>query len=508
MAPLEKLLFVGPENFRIALGFAAAVLVIALFKRTERRHVLRATVLFGLSILVRLIAAALERAGMPDSASNVSLVSVLLQGIAFVMLAAVLLFGILLPAARLDMARLLRDLFVALGSLALFLYLLSVRHVDLMGLVATSAVLTAVIGFSLQDTLANVMGGVALQLDGSFRVGDWLRFGDTSGRLREINWRHTALETRNGDTLVVPNSLLMKTAVLMEGKRLDQPVQQRRWVTFSVDYRHAPTEVADTVLAALRREPIPNVSQSPLPDCVLMAFRDSWADYAVRYWLTDLFLNDPTDSVIRTRVFFALKRAGIPLSMPAQSIFLTEEDEQRRRHVSEREETARLKALQGVPLFAPLNDEERSRLAANLTFAPFAPAEAMIVQGKAVHHLYILTRGSAEVRISVEGAPARHVATLYAPDFFGEMGMLTGEPRRATVVALTDVECWRLTKERFQEILQARPALAKDISRILAERDVELAAIKENLSEEAKQQRLLHAHGSLLAKIQDFFGIE
>ena len=132
----------------------------------------------------------------------------------------------------------------------------------------------------------------------------------------------------------------------------------------------------------------------------------------------------------------------------------------------------------------------------------------ILVQGTAVHHLYILTKGEAEVNVSVEGGPSRTVATLHAPDFFGEMGLLTGEPRKASVVALTDVETWRVGKEAIQSILAARPAVADAISRLMAARDVELAAVREGLSEEAKRLRLENEHGSTLAKIRAFFGIE
>jgi CRP-like cAMP-binding protein len=100
------------------------------------------------------------------------------------------------------------------------------------------------------------------------------------------------------------------------------------------------------------------------------------------------------------------------------------------------------------------------------------------------------------------------VATLEAPNFFGEMGMLTGEPRRATVVALTEVECWRLEKERFQGILTDRPQIADEISAVLAARDVELAAVREGLSEEAKRLRLASAHSTLAGRIRAFFALD
>jgi CRP-like cAMP-binding protein len=367
---------------------------------------------------------------------------------------------------------------------------------------------TAVIGFSLQDNLANVMGGIALQLDGAFSPGDWVKFGDISGRVRETGWRQTSIETRNGDTLLVPNSVLVKTPLLLLGKAggRTSPLQ-RRWVFFGVDHRASPVSVIETVREALTRESIPNVAAEPAPSVVLMDFRESWASYAARYWLTDLLPDDPTDSAVRTRIAAALLRAGIPLSIPASANFVTVEEEGHRARHEDREKDARLAALECVPLFASLTAEERGRLAPGLVRAPFAPGEAMVVQGREVHDLYILTRGAGDVRVAVGDAPPRVVHRISAPGIFGEMGMLTGEPRKATVIAVGETECWRLGKERFREVLEERPAIAEEMSRILAARQVELAEATEGLTEESRRHRIETEHGSLLVRIERFFGL-
>jgi CRP-like cAMP-binding protein len=87
------------------------------------------------------------------------------------------------------------------------------------------------------------------------------------------------------------------------------------------------------------------------------------------------------------------------------------------------------------------------------------------------------------------------------------MSLMTGAPRSATVVALTDVECYRLDKAAFQDILHARPELAEQIAGLLAHRSVELAAVREQLDHEAKARRLATEKVDLLAKIRGFFGL-
>ncbi|HEX9444275.1 MAG TPA: mechanosensitive ion channel family protein, partial [Candidatus Binatia bacterium] len=403
--------------------------------------------------------------------------------------------------------RILRDLLVAIAYIAVALTLLLRNGFDLTGVVATSAVITAVIGFSLADTLGNVMGGMALQMEHTINVGDWISIDQVEGRVKEIRWRQTSIETRNWDTIVVPNSVLMKGRVSLLGHREGQPRQQRRWVYFNVDFRFAPTEVMQAVETALCAERIPGVAAEPAPHCIVTDFKDSYATYAARYWVTDLAATDPTDSVVRTRVYAALRRAAIPLSIPARSLFITEESESRRERKQGEEIERRVQALEGVELFGRLTPEERGELAARLRVAPFVRGEALTRQGAQAHWLYILIEGEAEVDVAIDGE-SQKVATIGAGDFFGEMGMMTGDARSATVVARTDVLCYRLDKAAFQQILSRRPEIAEDISHVLARRRVELETVRGGLSEEAMRRRIDHAQNDLLGRIREFFGLD
>jgi CRP-like cAMP-binding protein len=99
------------------------------------------------------------------------------------------------------------------------------------------------------------------------------------------------------------------------------------------------------------------------------------------------------------------------------------------------------------------------------------------------------------------------VAVLKAPSFFGEMALMTGQPREATVVALSEVECLRVDKADFQEILLRRPAIANRISEILAARRVELDAARDGLDPDAQNQRLSREHVRILHGIKQFFGL-
>jgi CRP-like cAMP-binding protein len=215
-------------------------------------------------------------------------------------------------------------------------------------------------------------------------------------------------------------------------------------------------------------------------------------------------VNDPTDALVRSRIYSALRRADIPLSIPAQSVFVTEESEPRRERKRSEEIERRVKALQHVELFHRLTDEERKELAGRLKVAPFVRGEALTKQGAEAHWLYMIIKGDAEVQVAVNGTSEK-VASLGEGDFFGEIGMMTGEPRRATVIAQTDVLCYRLDRDSFKDIITSRPEIAEDISHILARRRVELEAVLEELNEEAIRLRMRNAQTAFLDRIREFF---
>jgi small-conductance mechanosensitive channel/CRP-like cAMP-binding protein len=492
----------------VLLGSILLALLLATISPQARLR-LRATVFLLLASFVgMLVCAAMLQGGADPSSTSyriIHFITQLLFAIAMVNLVGVLLFRVLLVPIRLEPAPILRDTVLGLAYIAVALMLLSRHGVDLSGIVATSAVVTAVIGFSLQDTLGNIMGGMALQVERSIGVGDWIRVGEIEGLVREIRWRQTSIETRNWDTVVIPNSVLMKSQVTVLGRRAGKPRLHRMWVEFNVDFRHSPAEVIETVENALRSEPIANVAQDPPPDCILRNFDESFGKYAVRYWLVDLHRDDPTSSEVRTRIFVALQRARINLSIPAQSVFMTMESRARRVRKQQEENNRRAEMLERVSILAPLTDAERLELAGQLSTAPFRRGETITRQGNEAHYLYIIAKGDAEVRVGADGAEARVVAKLGAGQVFGEMGLMTGEPRSATVVALTDSVCYRLDKRAFSEILQRRPEIAEAISHLLAKRKTELDALAQGLDADAMRRRTASTQSDLLERIRRFF---
>ncbi|MET0593972.1 MAG: mechanosensitive ion channel family protein [Polyangiaceae bacterium] len=506
----------GP--FRLLLPLSIAIVVVAAIFRAApgapRRRLRRCVLLFAfyaIAIAADQLAALL---GDPFSSASVPLGygAQALEVLLIINLVAIALFDLLFHLARWDFPDIVHELSVGAAYLVAAGWLMHSAGVKLSSIVATSAVVTAVIGLSLQATLGNVVGGLALQLDDSIREGDWIELeSKMQGRVRQIRWRHSVIETRDWDTLIVPNSQLLAQTIKVLGKRDGEKKPHRMWVYFSVDHRFAPGQVISIINEALQGAPIPNVAAEPKAHCILFDLskenRDSYAYYAVRYWLTDLAADDPTNSFVRERIYAALRRAQMPLALPASTVFLSQDDPEHTERKRTREHGTRLAALQSVDLFAQLSDEEKGRLADAARFAPFSAGEIVTRQGSPAHWLYILTKGRAEVRLSGAAGEEKKVAELKAPSFFGEMALMTGAPREATVVAITDVECMRVDKDDFKQILGERPELAQEMSKVLAERRVELVAVRDNLDAEAKKRKMVTEGNKILESIRDFFGL-
>lgn len=489
----------------IGLVLIASLLVrIATPDESDRLH----TAFFCLGLhLLLLPAAGVTRALGLTAYGGVRLALVIFEALAVISASSLVLFAVFLPRCGVRSPRILRDVLVT-GAMLLTIFLVASRAgFNLSGLIATSAVVTAVIGLSFQDTLGNVMAGLALHMDRSVEVGDWVKVTDLSGRVTDVGWRATSVETRNWETMVIPNSILVRNLFLVLGRREGRPVLWRRWVYFNIDFRFHPGDVMDAVTEAVRAAPIEHVATEPPAQCVLMDLHESYGRYAIRYWLTDIAVDDPTDSAVRTRIYFALRRAGIPLSMPAHAVFLTTETTERKVEKSKEEAEHRREALARIDLFDHLSEGDRARLAASLRYAPFAKGEVMTRQGAEGHWLYLILEGEASVRVAVDGHPGREVARLEAGNFFGEMSLMTGAPRSATVVALTSVECFRLDKAAFHEILRERPELADRVAELLAKRRIQLVATKEELDADAVRRRLAAAKHDLLGSIRRFFGL-
>ena len=261
---------------------------------------------------------------------------------------------------------------------------------------------------------------------------------------------------------------------------------------------------------AIQQTDIANVAKIPLPNCVLMDMDEKgYGRYALRYWLTDLAPDDPTDAAMRWHIMTALQREGIKLAVEERDIHITKENEKHEEAMRQREVQQRIKTLSKVELFSQLAEAELRTLAEQLLrYVQFAKGTMITRQGVTGEHwLFVIINGEVEVFLVGADNERRSLNILSKGNFFGEMSLMTGSPRVASVIARTDLACYRLDKEAFEGILKARPGIAEEVTHVLVERRAQLDNALQNLDEDTLHKEMDHRHNEVLATIKRFFGL-
>jgi small-conductance mechanosensitive channel/CRP-like cAMP-binding protein len=485
----------------VALGFTFALLHA---RPHERSTYLNTLWLFFVGIGGEAAASVIWALNFLDAAGTVHAISRFVASIALIRLCGFTAFRLFLPLVGSQPPRIAEDLTIVGVYVVYGFAQLRGAGLDLSSIVTTSAILTAVVAFAMQDTLGNVLAGVAVQLDNSVRIGDWIKVDNVSGRIRDIRWRSTLIETRNWETVVIPNSMLMKARVEILGQRDSAPLQWRRKLDFMVDPNVPPARVIAIIDDEMRELSIPNVARTPSPSCVLKAFEEGNLLYQLRYFLTDILEDDLTDSMVRVHLFASLQRAGIRVAEPQRTVHGVAKDQAHAETVRRRELTRRLEALATVPPFANLPEETKADIAERLQYAPFARGDVITKQGNKAHWLYILAFGEAEVLYEPPGGNPSVLGSVRAGEFFGEMALITGDARTATVIAKTDVECYRLDRASFQELLLGRPEISEAIKRVMGGRRGDLERVRQAFNDAPPEAE---AEVRLSTRIRRFFGM-
>ncbi|MBK6592482.1 MAG: mechanosensitive ion channel [Burkholderiales bacterium] len=485
----------------VILGCALCGMLLRIFSTVGRRE-LQTMWFFNLIGLVVVVAANVTFSrGVMNWANAFEIAATGLAVLGALQIACVLVFQLVMPALGLAGPRIAQDLAFMVSVMASAIYGLSQLGVDPSKLFTTSAILTAVLAFAMQDTLGNVLGGVVLQLDNSLKVGDFVRVDTITGTVVDVRWRYTAIETNDREVVILPNSALMKQRFHVLRPRNGEPLVWRRTLHFNIDPNATAPHVIAVMNKAVADSRITLVSATRPASTVLADVTAGYCRYALRYWLTEPEADSSTDSLVRIHVVAALVRANIRFGAPQEQRQVVDESAELQRQAAI-EHGRRLVALQRASLFAGLSQSEREALATCLVRAPFVKGSVMTRQGAVAHWLYLIVDGQASVVLE-QGGQMTAVSNLKEGDFFGEMGMLTGAPRSATVLAVTDVESYRLDKNGFAEVLLQRPDIAVEISQVLEQRQRELAnALRQNQASQPVGKA-----EEMLVSILGFFGI-
>jgi small-conductance mechanosensitive channel len=364
-------------------------------------------------------------------------------------------------------------------------------------LLTTSAMGAVILGFALQDTLGNLFAGLAIQIEKPFRVGDWIRSVEHEGLVLEVTWRATKIRTKAGNFVIIPNSQISKEKLL----NYSQPTRLLRMEhTVGLNYDAPPNRVKQVVLETIAS--IPEIVREPAPDVLLSQYGDFAVNYRCRFWIENFAESDPILDKFTTLLYYRLKRAGLAIPFPVRDVRVTE----RRAEALLRDSSgdSRIQFVERVDIFEELTTADKELIAAAMEPITFASNETILRQGSPGDSMFFIRGG--KVRILLETAGTSHeIAVLTDGQYFGEMALLTGEPRSATAMALGDVEAYVLRKDHFRDVLLQKPEIATEISRTMAERKEILEQKTAQVAAQASLQG--NVQENLLRRIRKFFGL-
>ena len=434
----------------------------------------------------------------PSADTIISVVKLILIGIAgylFVRALNFLFFGLAFRLKRIDAPTLIRNIFTIVAFTILFLiaFTFLFPDVNLGALFTTSAIFGVILGLALQDTLGNFFAGISLQADRPFQVGDVITVGAQrhTGVVEEISWRAIKIRTFTNHVVLIANSNAAREPIEV----CPRDNLNARLVFFNTLYTDSPAKTIHVVREAVREAE--NVSTKVTPIVRIRNLGDNGPDYEVKYWLEDYAKYNDTDALVRQRIWYAFRRAGLNFAYPTRTLFV---DRQRPAAQRDGDGGAIVERLSAVDIFAPLSVEETGMLAHAAVRHVFAPGEMVIRAGDPGSSMFVVHNGRVRVQVNDNGRP-RTVATLNEGDFFGEMALFTGEPRTANVVALEETEVLEIGHAAMKRVFDTNPDLVESLSFIIAERRQGLAAHTDAASQTSDSS------AGLLSAIKRFFGL-
>jgi len=406
-----------------------------------------------------------------------------------------LFFGLAFKLKRIDAPTLIRNIFTIVAFTILFLIAFTFLFPgqNLGALFTTSAIFGVILGLALQDTLGNFFAGISLQADRPFQVGDVITVGAQrhTGVVEEISWRAIKIRTFQNHVVLIANSNAAKEPIEV----CPRDNLNARLVFFNTLYTDSPAKTIHVTREAVRETD--NVSDKITPIVRIKNLGDNGVDYEVKYWLIDYAKYNDTDALIRQRIWYAFRRAGLNFAFPTRTLYVERPSRMGQR---DGDGGAVVERLSAVDIFAPLSADETSMLAQAAVRHVFAPGETVIRAGDPGSSMFVVHKGRVRVQVSENGRP-RTVATLNEGDFFGEMALFTGEPRTANVLALEETEVLEIGHAAMKRVFDTNPDLVESLSFIMAERRQGLASQTDDSAANT------HSSAGILSAIKRFFGI-
>jgi CRP-like cAMP-binding protein len=364
-----------------------------------------------------------------------------------------------------------------------------------MPLFASTAVIAVIVGLAMQEVLGNIFSGITLQVGKPFAPGDWVRSGTHLGRVQGIGWRSTAVITRANEKLEIPNSTLAKDILVnySQGAVCDE-------ISIGLSYAAPPNYARQVIQETLRG--VPGVLQNPAAEILTWEYADFAVRYRIKYWVTDYADVERIRDAVNTSLWYALRRKSIEIPFPIRTFRMQGEAAVTAGPGAfEREITQELRR---VDFLRDLPDNELRMLLPSVTVQNFGAGETIVRQGDQGDSLYMIRSGIVEVLATARDGQQVHIRDLVCPAFFGEMALMTAEPRTATVRARTDAELLQLNRDGFVELFKVHPEAAAQMGEVIALR---MAETRELLAAAPKGDDARNRAKRLLDKMRSVFNL-
>jgi small-conductance mechanosensitive channel/CRP-like cAMP-binding protein len=404
------------------------------------------------------------------------------------------------------------ELLVNLATLLIYILAFTVIvgvvfKAPLTGFWTTSGVIGIVIGLALRNTISDLFTGIAINIDRPFRIGDWVQVHEQRpeqnivGEVMEMNWRTTRIRTEENNMVVVPNSVIG----LMSVTNFHAPGAATREETFFCLDFSVPAERARKVLLAGVRAAMASEGfvADRDPEVLVERTTELGVEYKVRYWLTPWQGTSPSRArdAVTTSVLRHLAHAGLALAYPKEEVYF---ERLQPRHLDSASEEDRRRLLRNVDLFAPLTEQELAALASSMARRTWSAGDVVVREGESGDTMFVLSEGVLEAFTQSNGN--RHTLAEIVPgQIIGEMSVLTGDRRMASVIATTDAVAFEITKDNVQELLSSRPELAVEISKIVADRWTSNEEVLADAATRDREDESASRAVQLLGRIRSFF---
>jgi small-conductance mechanosensitive channel/CRP-like cAMP-binding protein len=395
----------------------------------------------------------------------------------------------------------LREMVAMVIFLIALLLVLSIGYhaeAELRGLLAGSGIAAIILGFAGQNLFGGILAGISLQISRPYKVGDWLQVGDRFAEVMEINWRSTRLCTNDNIYLDIPNNEIVRQTIV----NLHYPTEVHAMrIRVGVDYNVPPNRVKDALFRAASNAN--GVLAKPPVRIFLVDFADHAVTYEIKFYMGNHARINQVNDAVRTNVWYELKRQRINIPFPIRTLQL-----ERRGPAPPREDQQEARSiLRGEPLFQCLSDTQIDNLVRQSALNHFGRGEQVIEEGAEGDSMFVLLRGAAQVSVSRNGSLIP-VATLNSGDCFGEMSLLTGERRSATVRAQADCYVMEIGKAVMADVIREAPECLRQLSEILAARKMETEGIvKEAVLPEDHAEKEREYRATFLARLRKVFAL-